>query len=491
VILSALSTNTCLSGHCEPFAMWCFVVMSALAVVAAAQTTWVLRVEFTSDMRIANRKCGQEDLLNSLIPRIFTKKNAKQTQDFPDAVVMYADMVGFTASCKKFLQSRDIYNKLTEIFEKFDEIAAKYDITKIETIGDCYVACRADLLKTHDNNDTPGMRSNAERMACFALEVQEWLTTNVTRPNPDPDQDDYIPATFRFGCSAGPVTGGIVGGQSMLRFHVFGPTERSAQRLETNAVDEHGNPCIRVNAKFAAELAATLLNDTDPFLQLRPAPPQKPRAAAQTISGITRAANFSNAPEDGSADYIVSRNAGTGLPLGGVLRTAQDAATAAEDLTQELIQEAHKHEGTQRKKAKRTLQKKKKETANRKKQIAAEMAKVEESEQFSAKQERLLESERTPTATPTATPPVATPARVAATIAAAAAGGGDKLLPCRNRFCPPFTFSEAEQEEFARKGWVEPKRCHWCRLERIAGTPKSSPKRSPPRGMTENQTLCA
>ena len=67
-------------------------------------------------------------------------KSSKPLADlFPEATVMFGDLVGFTA-WSSLREPHQVFVLLETIYASFDEIAARRRVFKVETIGDCYVA---------------------------------------------------------------------------------------------------------------------------------------------------------------------------------------------------------------------------------------------------------------------------------------------------------------------------------------------------------------
>ena len=58
---------------------------------------------------------------------------------FPEATIMFGDLVGFTAWSSQ-REPHQVFRLLETIYASFDKIAVKRGIFKVETIGDCYVA---------------------------------------------------------------------------------------------------------------------------------------------------------------------------------------------------------------------------------------------------------------------------------------------------------------------------------------------------------------
>jgi hypothetical protein len=58
---------------------------------------------------------------------------------FPEATVMFADIVGFTA-WSSTREPSQVFTLLETVYNAFDKIANRRKVFKVETIGDCYVA---------------------------------------------------------------------------------------------------------------------------------------------------------------------------------------------------------------------------------------------------------------------------------------------------------------------------------------------------------------
>jgi len=75
-----------------------------------------------------------------LAKKIKRKMTSKPIADlFPQASVLFADIVGFTA-WSSVREPSHVFTLLESIFDAFDEIAKREKVFKVETIGDCYVA---------------------------------------------------------------------------------------------------------------------------------------------------------------------------------------------------------------------------------------------------------------------------------------------------------------------------------------------------------------
>ncbi|CAB9504460.1 Receptor-type guanylate cyclase gcy [Seminavis robusta] len=179
---------------------------------------------------------------NAIVSSLFPKNVAKQMLDydandrdgknadlkskpiadlFPNTTVMFADMEGFTA----WSSQRDpisVFHLLETVYNAFDEIAARRKVFKVETVGDCYVAC-CGLPEPNKNH--------ALVMARFAQDCARRVRV-VTRKLEVELGPETSALGFRFGLHSGPVTGGVLRGQR-ARFQLFGDTVNTAARIES------------------------------------------------------------------------------------------------------------------------------------------------------------------------------------------------------------------------------------------------------------------
>jgi len=162
-------------------------------------------------------------LLNILPPAIAERLKRNEiniAQGHADVTVMFADIVGFTRMTEE-LSPVETVKILNDVFSIFDDIADKYRVEKIKTIGDAYMAC-AGL-------DTGAHIHYADAVASMALEMIQRV-------------DEYRKRTgervqIRIGIGTGPVVAGVIGKKKFI-YDMWGDTVNVAFRLAADAPPE-------------------------------------------------------------------------------------------------------------------------------------------------------------------------------------------------------------------------------------------------------------
>jgi class 3 adenylate cyclase len=134
------------------------------------------------------------------------------------ATIMFTDFVGFTHTASR-MQPQELIEQLNRIFFQFDAISQRYQIEKIKTIGDSYMAA-GGLPQTNT--------THALDVCLAALEIRQ-MTKQLL---------ELLAATggaswqLRIGIHTGPVMAGIVG-QHKYAYDIFGDSVNIASRLES------------------------------------------------------------------------------------------------------------------------------------------------------------------------------------------------------------------------------------------------------------------
>jgi len=169
---------------------------------------------------LAEKGRADKLLLNILPPGIAERlKNSESNiaQGHADVTVMFADIVGFTRLTEE-LSPAETVKMLNDIFSTFDDIADKYGVEKIKTIGDAYMAA-AGL-------DTGSQLHYCDAVAHMALEMLEEDAAYRRRTG--------LRVDLRIGIGTGPVIAGVIGKKKFI-YDMWGDTVNVAFRMASDA----------------------------------------------------------------------------------------------------------------------------------------------------------------------------------------------------------------------------------------------------------------
>ncbi|HMV42062.1 MAG TPA: adenylate/guanylate cyclase domain-containing protein [Leptospiraceae bacterium] len=165
-----------------------------------------------------------EKLLQNILPISIIKKLRENpdtiAERFEDCTVLFSDIVGFT-QMSKTMPAVSIVKLLNEIFSRFDDLAEKYKLEKIKTIGDAYMVVGG--LPEPDED-------HAKKVASFALEMLEIIN--------DYRKEKNIPIEVRIGINSGAAVAGVIGKKKFI-YDLWGDSVNTASRMESHGVPGH------------------------------------------------------------------------------------------------------------------------------------------------------------------------------------------------------------------------------------------------------------
>ncbi|MCB7482279.1 adenylate/guanylate cyclase domain-containing protein [Christiangramia sediminis] len=172
---------------------------------------------------IEKEKNRSELLLLNILPEETArelKKNGKvRAKKFESVTVLFADFKRFTLIAEKLPPER-LIKTIDYYFSQFDKIMEKYDIEKIKTIGDSYMAASGLPFPTQDH---------AYRILMAAFEMTQFV--KETKENSLYDDANF---DVRIGLNSGPVVAGVVGTKKFA-YDIWGDTVNIAARMESHS----------------------------------------------------------------------------------------------------------------------------------------------------------------------------------------------------------------------------------------------------------------
>jgi class 3 adenylate cyclase len=154
-------------------------------------------------------------ILPEEIAEELTANNRVRARRHEDVAVLFADIVGFTEYCDTH-EPEEVLEALTEITQKFEQIAEHHGLEKLKTIGDSFMAT-AGLLEPVLNPDLQCVKAGLDMVeACRDL-ASQW--------------------SVRIGVHSGDLVAGVLGSKKFL-FDIWGDTVNTASRVESTGVSD-------------------------------------------------------------------------------------------------------------------------------------------------------------------------------------------------------------------------------------------------------------
>lgn len=158
-----------------------------------------------------------ERLLHNILPGPVAERlqrGEKVADHFGEASILFADIVDFTPFTAS-LKPDELVDTLNNIFSYFDELADRYGLEKIRTIGDCY------MVAAGVPQPFPG---HAQALVQLGLDMTEFF---------DHHQFAGQKLGLRVGVNSGPVVGGVIGRRKIF-YDLWGDSVNTASRMESH-----------------------------------------------------------------------------------------------------------------------------------------------------------------------------------------------------------------------------------------------------------------
>jgi adenylate cyclase len=202
---------------------WFLSTMLALNVVVGGTIVFTLLALFAKqrqDALIALRSEQEraENLLLNILPRSIAERLKAEPRTIADhfgaASILFADVVDFTPH-SEHLPPAEVVGVLDELFSHFDDLAERYGLEKIKTIGDAYMVAAG----------VPSPRpDHARAVALMALDMLDGMRPGGAVGN--------LGLELRVGINSGPVVAGVIGRKRFL-YDLWGDTVNTASRMES------------------------------------------------------------------------------------------------------------------------------------------------------------------------------------------------------------------------------------------------------------------
>lgn len=197
------------------------IIVSLCFILVVAGSLWN-RLRFVKKSREAIKieKDRSEELLLNILPyevaEELKEKGKINAKHYDEVSVLFTDFVNFT-SISEQIGEQEMLNELNICFTEFDRIMEKYDLEKIKTIGDAYLAVSGLPVSN---------TLHAKNAVHASLEILSYIKK---RKSENPNALD-----IRIGIHSGAVIAGIVGVKKFA-YDIWGDTVNTAARMEQNS----------------------------------------------------------------------------------------------------------------------------------------------------------------------------------------------------------------------------------------------------------------
>ena len=164
------------------------------------------------------------NLLENILPKRvlaeFKLHNKYTPKRHQQCVILFTDFVEFSKKALT-LNPNELLKILDFYFTEFDSIFEKYNIEKIKTIGDSYMA----VAGLHEDDFASEIK-----MALAALEIQNFIEKDIAKRKSE-NKDHW---NIRIGIHSGDLIAGVIG-RKKFTFDVWGDSVNTAARCEHHA----------------------------------------------------------------------------------------------------------------------------------------------------------------------------------------------------------------------------------------------------------------
>ena len=186
-----------------------------------------------SHRQLQEEQVKSERLLLNILPGpIAERLKADETpiaDGFADVTVMFADIVNFTRLAEE-MPPRLVVNLLNEVFAHFDQLAEKFGLEKIKTIGDAYMVAGGLNEDQAAERRSPRELDYCGAICGMAIEMRDYMEalSGIRQAR----------VQIHVGIGSGPVCAGVIGMKRFI-YDLWGDTVNITSR-----VTEHAGPSV-------------------------------------------------------------------------------------------------------------------------------------------------------------------------------------------------------------------------------------------------------
>ncbi|MEZ4805012.1 MAG: adenylate/guanylate cyclase domain-containing protein [Bacteroidia bacterium] len=190
-------------------------------IIASYTVIFVTAAWFVKTFQTEKQR--SEDLLLNILPKDVAdelKKNGRvEPVSHEHSTVLFTDFKGFT-EISEAITPKELVEEINHCFGAFDEITTRYNIEKIKTIGDSYMAVGGNFS---ENECTPW------HVVSAGIELQKY----IKKRKKERLSEGKFGFEMRVGVHSGAIISGVVGVKK-FQFDIWGDTVNIASRMESH-----------------------------------------------------------------------------------------------------------------------------------------------------------------------------------------------------------------------------------------------------------------
>ena len=184
--------------------------------------------DVTAARQVERLNAENEALLLNILPRSIAERlrggETVIADWFEDMAVLFADVVGFTELSSR-LTPNEVVSLLNEVFTRCDQLADRFRLEKIKTLGDAYMVVGG--LHTVSGFEQEAHATHTDDVAEMGLAIID----EIERLG----RERGLPLQIRVGMNVGPAVAGVIG-LKKFSYDVWGDTVNTASRMESTGV---------------------------------------------------------------------------------------------------------------------------------------------------------------------------------------------------------------------------------------------------------------
>ncbi len=199
-----------------------FVLANTVGILVGRERDRMMRQLFINTLEIDIERKQSARLVANILPASIAKQLSNDgdhqvAATIADASILFADIVGFTP-LSRTVPARLLIDHLSYLFSRFDALTEEFQIEKIKTIGDAYMAAGGVPDYRHDH---------LRDLARMAFKMQDEMIAF--------GRERGLHLQLRIGIHTGSVIAGVLGTKK-FSYDLWGDTVNFASRLEASAL---------------------------------------------------------------------------------------------------------------------------------------------------------------------------------------------------------------------------------------------------------------